>query len=203
MLENTIINKLEEIAHQPFLLFLHQINEKTDNSYETLKLLTEEGNVTAGRISEYLDIKPSSVSQIIKKLENTGAIQRVKSPKDARVTYVTLTPIGEAAVQDRSFNSEIKKEMFKEFSEEELKRLDADLAKIVATVTSDSFNEQLNAIFSDDKKWEQFRNMFEQFGRARDQMMARGGFDQGFDGRPFDREFPHPFNGMRGGHRQW
>lgn len=203
MLETTIINKLEEIAHQPFLLFLNQINEKTDNSYETLKLLTEEGDVTAGRISEYLDIKPSSVSQIIKKLENTGAVKRVKSPKDARVTYVTLTPIGEAAVRDRSFNSEIKKEMFNAFSEEELVNLDADLTKLLSTVTSDSFNEQLNTIFSDDKKWEQFRNMFEQFGRARDQMMARGGFDQGFEERSFDREFPRSFNRTRGGHRPW
>ncbi|MGX7738460.1 MarR family winged helix-turn-helix transcriptional regulator [Enterococcus faecalis] len=57
-------------------------------------MLASEENVTAGRIAEYLDIKPSSVTQIIKKLESVKAVKRVKNESDARVTFVVLTDKG-------------------------------------------------------------------------------------------------------------
>ena len=68
MKKTDILNKLLKIAQQPYLIFASSIEEKPDNTFETLKLLASEENVTAGRIAEYLDIKPSSVTQIIKKL---------------------------------------------------------------------------------------------------------------------------------------
>ncbi|MCW7998882.1 MarR family transcriptional regulator, partial [Clostridium sp. cpc1] len=79
MHENNILNNLMHIARQPFMFFRNEVQEKTDNAFETLRLLANEENVTAGRIAEHLDIKPSSVTQIIKKLQDVGTAERVKS----------------------------------------------------------------------------------------------------------------------------
>ena len=88
MNKDEILDNLMKVSHEPFLVFANRVEEKTDNALETLKLLAKETNVTPGRISEYLDIKPSSVTQIIKKLEKAGTVLREKSPKDSRVTEI-------------------------------------------------------------------------------------------------------------------
>nr|WP_241645800.1 MarR family transcriptional regulator [Pediococcus acidilactici] len=94
MHKDEILDNLMKITHQPFLVFANRVEEKTDNTFETLKLLAKEENVTAGRISEFLDIKPSSVTQIIKKLERAGTVVREKSPSDSRVTIIKITDKG-------------------------------------------------------------------------------------------------------------
>ena len=99
MNNHEILENLLEIAHQPFLIFAYQVEEKTDNAFETLKILVAEDDVTAGRLAEVLDIKPSSVTQIIKKLEEAGTVMREKSATDSRVTLVKITDKGRESLQ--------------------------------------------------------------------------------------------------------
>ena len=47
MNNHEILENLLEIAHQPFLIFAYQVEEKTDNAFETLKILVAEDDVTA------------------------------------------------------------------------------------------------------------------------------------------------------------
>ncbi|MDH6363900.1 DNA-binding MarR family transcriptional regulator [Enterococcus sp. PF1-24] len=178
MHENNILNNLTNIARQPFLIFANQVDEKTDNALETLQLLAKEEEVTAGRISEYLDIKPSSVTQIIKKLEEAGTAEKVKSQKDARVTYVKLTAKGRESLEYRgNISVNLRDELFKDFTEEELTKLDNYLARMATNVSSEEFQEKLNKIFGDDQRWQQFEKMSAHFGRARGQMLDRSGFN--------------------------
>ncbi|WP_342759595.1 MarR family transcriptional regulator [Kineothrix sedimenti] len=179
---NNILNKLMEITHQPFLIFANQVEEKTDNAFETLRLLSKEDGVTAGRISEFLDIKPSSVTQIIKKLEMAGTAERVKSEEDARVTFVKLTEKGYESIKDRGeISSSLKDELFRGFAEEELEKLYEYLSRIADNISSDEFRLKLNEIFGDDKRWQHFGQMSAHLGRAREQMLERNGFG-GFGG---------------------
>lgn len=174
-----ILNKLMEISHQPFLIFASRVEEKPDNAFETLQLLAKEENVTAGRISEHLDIKPSSVTQIIKKLESTGTIERVKSETDARVTFIVLTEKGRESLTERSvIATDLKDELFKGFSEEELGQLGEYLTRISKNSSSEEFQEKINDIFSDDKRWQRFGKMSAHFGRAREQMLEKSKFDE-------------------------
>ena len=86
-----------------------------------MKLLAKEENVTAGRISEFLDIKPSSVTQIIKKLEQAGTVVREKSPSDSRVTIIKITDKGtESLKTHESIGGTLKDVLFKDFSDDEL-----------------------------------------------------------------------------------
>lgn len=178
MYENNILKLIVEIAHHPFLIFADRIEEKTDNAVETLRLLSSEGDVTAGQISEYLDIKPSSVTQIIKKLEKSETIERIKSNEDARVTLVRLTKKGQESLAHREgTGASLKKEMFKDFSQEELQQFNDYLARLETTILDDSFSERLKQAFADDKRWQQFDEMSAHFSRSREQMMQRGRFN--------------------------
>lgn len=188
MIQNEILKKLTEISQQPFLRFFHRIGEKTDNTVKTLILLTQEEQVTAGRISEYLDIKPSSVTQIIKKLESMSAVEKVKSSEDARVVFVEITPQGKQFLEDNSLNSATVTEgLFTGFSESELLQLNDYLAKIEENVKSESFRQKLNATFADDKKWKKFEGMSARFEKAREQMID----DERFAGRHGHRQHRH------------
>ncbi len=142
MHENNILNNLMHIARQPFMFFRNEVQEKTDNAFETLRLLANEENVTAGRIAEHLDIKPSSVTQIIKKLQDVGTAERVKSEEDARVTYVLITDKGRESLKDRGDISEnLKVKLFKGFEEDELEKLDDYLTRMLENISSEDFQK--------------------------------------------------------------
>jgi DNA-binding MarR family transcriptional regulator len=194
MNKDEILDNLMKVSHEPFLVFANRVEEKTDNALETLKLLAKETNVTPGRISEYLDIKPSSVTQIIKKLEKAGTVLREKSPKDSRVTVVKITDKGRESLKTHgSIGNTLKDVLFKDFSDSELEYLDQYLERMVNNIGSDEFSEKLNELFDNDQRWAQFGKMSPHFERAREQMLRHN---------HFGRMQPGDFNGF-GGFEGW
>lgn len=194
MNKDEILDNLMKVSHEPFLVFANRVEEKTDNALETLKLLAKETNVTPGRISEYLDIKPSSVTQIIKKLEKAGTVLREKSPKDSRVTVVKITVKGRESLKTHgSIGNTLKDVLFKDFSDSELEYLDQYLERMVNNIGSDEFSEKLNEVFDNDQRWAQFGKMSPHFERAREQMLRHN---------HFGRMQPGDFNGF-GGFEGW
>ncbi|ABJ68680.1 MarR family transcriptional regulator [Pediococcus pentosaceus] len=194
MNKDEILDNLMKVSHEPFLVFTNRVEEKTDNALETLKLLAKETNVTPGRISEYLDIKPSSVTQIIKKLEKAGTVLREKSPKDSRVTVVRITDKGRESLKTHgSIGNTLKDVLFKDFSDSELEYLDQYLKRMVDNIGSDEFSEKLNEVFDNDQRWAQFGKMSPHFERAREQMLRHN---------HFGRMQPGDFNGF-GGFEGW
>ncbi|XEO94210.1 MarR family winged helix-turn-helix transcriptional regulator [Latilactobacillus sakei] len=196
MNKTDLLNKLLNIAHQPVLIFANQIEETPDNTFATLKLLVTEKRVTAGRIAEYLDIKPSSVTQIIKKLEAAETVTKVKSETDARVTFVEITDKGRAAIAAQgNLAGGFNEALFKGFEETELEQFDDYLTRLEANLESAPFLDKVEAIFGDDRNWEHFGKMSARFGKAREKMMGQGGFG-GFNHRA-------GFNGEYGGFEGW
>ncbi|WP_432749399.1 MarR family winged helix-turn-helix transcriptional regulator [Pediococcus pentosaceus] len=194
MNKDEILDNLMKVSHEPFLVFANRVEEKTDNALETLKLLAKETNVTPGRISEYLDIKLSSVTQIIKKLEKAGTVLREKSPKDSRVTVVKITDKGRESLKTHgSIGNTLKDVLFKDFSDSELEYLDQYLERMVNNIGSDEFSEKLNEVFGNDQRWAQFGKMSPHFERAREQMLRHN---------HFGRMQPGDFNGF-GGFEGW
>lgn len=162
MIHHTIIENMVDVIHRPIWMFYWQIAKKTDNSSETLKLLAKEENVTAGRISEFLDIKPSSVTQIIKKLEAEGKVERVKSEEDARVTFVVLKDEGKESLKDSiDIEARLRDEIFKGFSEDDLKKFNEYLTRLEGNISTEEFEEKLYELFASDKQWQRFRKMLE------------------------------------------
>ena len=167
-----LLNNLRDIAHNPFFMFMSKLDEGRDNDAITLELLARESDVTAGRIAEVLDIKPSSVTKIIKKLTEVHIVEKIKSEQDARVTYVMLTPAGQKMVNARqNIASGLKKELFKSFSQEELDMLNQGVEKLANCLNSQIFYDKLTQEFGNEERWEIFEKLNARMGQARVRMM--------------------------------
>jgi len=66
-----------------------------------LTILKQTPYLSQKELVEQLDIKPQSASEIIKKLEKKGFIERHKSPEDKRVMMISLTKSGKVVANQR------------------------------------------------------------------------------------------------------
>ena len=62
--------------------------------YLVLNVLWERGEDTIGSIAERLALESSTVTPLVKRLEQAGLVERRRNPADERQVVVTLTPVG-------------------------------------------------------------------------------------------------------------
>ena len=84
------------------------------------------------QLMKYLDIKSSSLSEIVSKLEKNNLIYKLKSQDDKRKTLLFLTPSGEEIAKDfektREANANL---LFSELTNEEKNQLQKLLNKLI------------------------------------------------------------------------
>ena len=75
--------------------------ELTFARYEALVLLTfsRRGSLPLGKMGERLMIHPTSVTNIVDRLEAQGFVQRVEHPTDRRTTLCAITAAGRAVAE--------------------------------------------------------------------------------------------------------
>lgn len=64
-----------------------------------LLLLFESGTVTAGKISDVLNVSTARVAALLKKMSAKGLVTKERGILDARMTLVHLTPLGEETIK--------------------------------------------------------------------------------------------------------
>lgn len=69
--------------------------------YEALVLLvfSSRGELPLGKMGERLQVHPTSVTSIARRLEGAGHIQRLPHPDDGRAVLAAITPAGRAVVE--------------------------------------------------------------------------------------------------------
>lgn len=67
-----------------------------------LRLLRDMGEVAISRLGGALDVKPSSATKLVDRLEAAGLVARGTDPADRRVTTLRLTPRALEALGDRA-----------------------------------------------------------------------------------------------------
>jgi DNA-binding MarR family transcriptional regulator len=69
--------------------------------YEVLVLLSfsRRGALPLGKIGERLQVHATSVTPLVKRLENAGLITRTPHPEDGRAVLASITPEGRAVMQ--------------------------------------------------------------------------------------------------------
>ncbi len=93
-----------------------------------------EGGVRQKTLTEELRINPSSVSEMISKLESDGYVRRTVDPSDKRATLITLTELGEARAAELADERKGRLEKaFGSLTEEEKEQLAALLEKLTET----------------------------------------------------------------------
>lgn len=97
-----------------------------------LILLANKDGLTNTQISEALDIRPSSVSALVARLEDGGIIERRDSDDDKRQALIFLTDSGKALIaKRRSERAETAAAVFNPLSEEEQQQLATLLQKLL------------------------------------------------------------------------
>lgn len=64
--------------------------------YLVMCVLWEDGEQTIGGIASRLDLEPSTITPLVKRLETAGHVIRKRNPSDERQVHVTATPKGTA-----------------------------------------------------------------------------------------------------------
>jgi len=112
--------------------------ERNSNQLRLLQLLTQHDHLTNSEIVEDLDIRPSSVSALVTKLEDAGLIERSASPDDKRVTLITLTTAGKTFLTTaHKAKDELSESLFNTLSETEQAQLRDILQKLLKDLESE------------------------------------------------------------------
>ncbi len=96
-------------VNDKILLNIRDLEQKTHFLYEGKKsqrrvliLLRENGSMTQREMTEKLNVKPASASEVLTKLANKGFIIRVPSSIDKRTMVISLTDEG-AKIADEAY----------------------------------------------------------------------------------------------------
>ena len=100
---NTIFSMIREIAHKIDLL-LQDIANKLDLTPLQLKIIialySADKDVSIGTLGKTIGVTGGNISNICKKLEKKGFVNRIRSEEDERVVNVRLTETGIAASKE-------------------------------------------------------------------------------------------------------
>lgn len=98
-----------------------------------IHLLYKKGGMTQRELTQRMDIRPGSASEVIKKLENAGLITRAVSESDRRTVDIVLTPAGAARAEEEKQQRKARmEEMFCVLSAQEKELLLSLLEKLGA-----------------------------------------------------------------------
>ncbi|HCS14435.1 MAG TPA: hypothetical protein DIV56_01765 [Lachnospiraceae bacterium] len=98
--DQQISNLLQQMAAAHPGEFYKHMGDTRAGIGAVLKLLyTADTSITAGMISERLDISTARVAVLLKKMVAKGLITKEKDPIDARVTIVKLTEYGRETIE--------------------------------------------------------------------------------------------------------
>ena len=90
-----LVHGLLDINHMMRMLY-----EGKASQSRILIILYEQKNMTQKDLTEFLGIKPGSVSEILSKLEKANLITRVHSENDHRTMVISLTDEGEKLAKE-------------------------------------------------------------------------------------------------------
>lgn len=117
-----------------------------------LKLLKLKPEITQKELSELLDMRPQSLGDLLKKLEQKGYITRTPSEEDKRVMMICLTEKGRNAElqDDKQLGFET---LFDCLSEEEQSQLSEYLKRIIDDWQGGNENNFGSGNFGHDSYW--------------------------------------------------
>lgn len=137
----------------------HKNNVAPAGQMRIIHLLNQEGELSVGDISEFLDIRPSSATVLIDKLIEKGLVERKIDKQDRRYKVIKLTKLGEQLISDSvDARDELSEEIFSGLTSKELTEFDRMLEII---------NDNVKDIdFGDYMKRQVYDSFDDRFGRS-------------------------------------
>lgn len=198
---NDLLHLFSKLLRQPrFIMALrmemmrHKFQERGNRkgARGLLVELWKQDGLTNAEIAEQLDIRPSSVTAQVKRLEEAELVERRADENDGRVSRVFLTDKGRAAESEREeAHDEVSESLFGSLSAEEQASLSALMKKLTDSFADDEF-EGWGPFGEDGFDPRRMRQM----GRDMHQMHRemRQNFQEGHHGHGPHGDFHNPWN---------
>ncbi|MFD1441110.1 MarR family transcriptional regulator [Lacticaseibacillus hegangensis] len=174
----------------------HREGDAPRGQLRVLRLIAQHDHLTNADIVEALDIRPSSASAMVAKLEDAGLVSRTPYEEDGRVQLISLTDDGKAFIESaRDDKDQLADKMFAGLTAEEQAQLTGLMLKLVGSLENGDQDAAVDAYF---EKLGQFgpRRRHGHHGYRQEWGGGpRRGFG-GYDGRPDFGGRPH---GPQGG----
>ena len=136
--EEKLVFQLARLGH-----VARRIPEQSSGQSGILHILKEKGEITQRDLTELLDIRPGSASELIGKLEAAGLVARTENPDDRRTVNIRLTEAGKARLEEARLEQEkdSRPELFAVLTGEEREQLLLLLEKLTKD-WSERFHEK-------------------------------------------------------------
>ena len=100
--EKEVIELLQEFSSIHPLEFLQKLDVQSMGISNVLCfLMCADHEVTAGEISEYMNVSTARVAVLLKKMSDKGLIEKHTDPSDGRKVMVAITDSGKALFQEQ------------------------------------------------------------------------------------------------------
>jgi DNA-binding MarR family transcriptional regulator len=158
-LTNKVLKKLSKLTKNQFLIVIangkiqNVTGTKTNKKGQSkiLEVLKDFPNgLSAGDLGDFLDVRPSSVTGAVSKLEERGFVSRVPDEDDKRIVMIKLTKQGDEALKKvQSDVNDISEEIFTNFTKKEINEFSAYLDRAISNLDDMDYGEfirkQVNA----------------------------------------------------------
>lgn len=136
-----LYTQLHRLGRQLFRVSHREWHEhgRYRGQYRLLRLIADNDGVIQRDLADEMDMRPSSMTEMLSRMEQMGLIRREPDEKDQRAFHIHLTEAGRAMAEEAAGATEgIAGEMFKNMTEEEIaamlgftKKLGANLDAMV------------------------------------------------------------------------
>lgn len=111
----------------------HRDDHAHHAQHRVLSIIMERDTIPQGELLEILDVRSSSLSEILRKLERRELITRQRSEKDKRSFEVSVTPKAKTMFADREENESEGDQLFDCLDETEQEQLKNILEKLIGS----------------------------------------------------------------------
>lgn len=117
------LHRLGRQMHRHAHSFKHERGHYREQS-KLLLLIAQNEGVIHRDLAEEMDVRPSSMTEMLVKMEQLGLVVRKQDEKDQRVIHIYLTEAGKvAAEKSKNATKQLTDTLFKSFSDEEIKQM--------------------------------------------------------------------------------
>ena len=103
----------------------------TRSEASILFILNKEDHISQSQLSKALEVNEATITRALTRLENKHLVEKVLSEEDKRKKLVTLTNKGKDICEEiMKHQEEFKKDLFEDFTDEELENLKNSIEKI-------------------------------------------------------------------------
>jgi DNA-binding MarR family transcriptional regulator len=132
------LHRLNRQMHRAFHREVHGAGGLHHGQGSLLLLILQNDGASQRDLAELMDVRPSSMTEMLTKLEQSGLIARKQDEADQRVTRIYLTEKGKAAAEGVAEGKDAFAEsFFRALTEEEQRQLLALIEKLCAGLEAD------------------------------------------------------------------